>query len=212
METSKPKRRRTIESAFLNVPYDAAFADLFLAYIAGVSAFGLVPRATVEIPGGERRLDRVFSLLRTCRYSFHDLSRVELNREPPATPRFNTPFELGLAVGWAKLQPENNHTWFAFEAVNRRIHKSLSDLDGTDVYIHNGSVDGVLRELGNALLRSEQQPTFAQLKSIFADLKSACPTLMSNRGSPSVFTAAMFKDLVVLARKYCEIRIPATEP
>ena len=35
----------------------------YLAYIAGVRAFQLVPRATLEIPGGERRLDRILGLL-----------------------------------------------------------------------------------------------------------------------------------------------------
>jgi hypothetical protein len=33
-------------SVFLNIPYDAGFQNLFLAYIAGLSAFNLKPRAT----------------------------------------------------------------------------------------------------------------------------------------------------------------------
>ena len=70
------------QSAFLNVPYDKPFLPLSLAYIAGLTAFGLTPRATLEIPGGTRRLDRVFELIRNCRYSFHDLSRVELDATP----------------------------------------------------------------------------------------------------------------------------------
>ena len=32
-------------SVFLNIPYDAAFENLLLAYIAGISAFGFTPRA-----------------------------------------------------------------------------------------------------------------------------------------------------------------------
>jgi hypothetical protein len=68
-----------------------------MAYIAGITSFGLVPRATLEIPGGKRRLDRIFTLIRGCRYSFHDMSRVELDSKRPPTPRFNMPFELGLA-------------------------------------------------------------------------------------------------------------------
>jgi len=63
--------------AFLNLPDDANFEPLFLAYIAGVSAFGLLPRTPLEIPGGGRRLDRIFDLLRGCRYSIHDLSLHE---------------------------------------------------------------------------------------------------------------------------------------
>src|SRR5208283_1474548 len=83
-----PKRARQ-ESAFLNVPYDRHYENLYLAFIAGLCAFGLRPRATIEIPGGKRRLERIIELIRECRYSFHDLSRVQLDRNPPVTPRFN---------------------------------------------------------------------------------------------------------------------------
>ncbi len=92
-------------SAFLNIPYDEEFVDLYLAYIAGVAAFGIIPRTSLEIPGGERRLDRIFGLIQTCRYSFHDLSRVQLDEHRPPTPRFKMPFELGLTVAWDKLNP-----------------------------------------------------------------------------------------------------------
>jgi len=96
---------------------------------------GLVPSATLEVPGGLRRLDRIQRLVRSCRYSFHDLSRVEIDPKRPATPRFNMPFELGLAVMWADIRP-GNHTWFLFESKARRLEKSLSDIKGSDVYSH----------------------------------------------------------------------------
>jgi hypothetical protein len=85
-------------SVFLNVPYDAAFENLLLAYIAAISAYRFSPRATLEIPFGQRRLDRILTLIRQSQYSIHDLSRVQLDRKPPRTPRFNMPFELGLTV------------------------------------------------------------------------------------------------------------------
>ena len=73
-------------SVFLNLPYEWSLESLFLAYIAGVCAFGMTPRTTLEIPGSERRLDRIFKLIGECPYSIHDLSRVQLDRRPPATP------------------------------------------------------------------------------------------------------------------------------
>lgn len=85
-------------SVFLNVPYDRQFVPLFLAYVSGVCTFGLTPRVALELPGGARRLDRIVELILSCRYSFHDLSRVELDVRRPATPRMNMPFELGLTV------------------------------------------------------------------------------------------------------------------
>jgi hypothetical protein len=49
----------------------------------------MTPRATLEIPGGARRLDRIIELIGNCRYSFHDLSRVEIDAADPPTPRMN---------------------------------------------------------------------------------------------------------------------------
>lgn len=54
-----PRRRgnRPRNTVFLNIPYDKRHENLYLAYIAGLCGFGLIPRATLEIPSGERRLD-----------------------------------------------------------------------------------------------------------------------------------------------------------
>ena len=200
--------RVSSNSAFLNVPYDKRFRDLYLAFIAGLSAFGLVPRATLETPGGERRLDRIVKLIRTCRYSFHDLSRVQLNRKPPPTPRFNMPFELGLVLGWLKTTKKGNHTWFVFEAMERRLPKSLSDLDGTDPYVHGGTVDGVFHQLCNALVKSRYQPNVEQMNAIYQDLYAASFLIQADVGAESVFEASVFRRLVVLAQKYAQLTIP----
>src|SRR5258707_10661380 len=64
---SPPQNRRgpkpSVEKAdvFLNIPYDERFEKLLFAYIAGISAFGFVPRATLEIPLSQRRLERIIS-------------------------------------------------------------------------------------------------------------------------------------------------------
>ncbi len=95
-------RRKSIseDSVFLNIPYDEKFKKLYLAYIAGLVNFGLIPVVTLGLPGGKRRLEKIFALIQDCRYSVHDISRVTLDDGSPPTPRFNMPFELGLAVAW----------------------------------------------------------------------------------------------------------------
>jgi hypothetical protein len=201
------------KTAFINVPYDEKYQDLYLAIIAGLTAFGLDPRATLEIPGGARRLDRIFELITSCQYSFHDLSRVEVDRRRPPTPRFNMPFELGVVLGWLKTSKKSNHTWFVFESVGRRVSKSLSDLDGTDAYIHDGRPKGVFRELGNALVRSTDQPTLRQMNAVYRKIKIASPLIMKNAGAKSLFEARVFRQIVVLARKYTELgrAVPSVE-
>jgi hypothetical protein len=51
------------------------------------------------------------------------------------------PFELGLAVAWAILNPQQ-HLWVGCDAVPHRPLKSISDLNGTDFHIHEGKGQG----------------------------------------------------------------------
>ena len=185
----------------MNIPYDDRYTDLYLAFIAGLTSFGLDPRASLEVPGGERRLDRIYSLITSCKYSFHDLSRVQLDRRRPQTPRFNMPFELGLVLGWLKTS-KSDHTWFLFESVERRISKSLSDLDGTDAYIHGETPKGLFRQLGNALVRGDDQPTVEQMFRVYRKIKTASPLIVKRAGAKSLYEARVFRELVVLARSY----------
>src|SRR3989449_10596678 len=182
------RRRLPTNTAFINVPYDASYESLFLALSGGLSGFGLIPRATLEIPGSERRLNRIVGILRRCRSSFHDLSRVELDSTPPQTPRFNMPFELGLAVA-LKQTSRRRHEWFVFEAKAHRMSKSLSDLGGTDEHVHGGTPRGVLRTLTDALARSRHRPTVAELEQIYADLVTAAGAIKKSLGTDSLYSA-----------------------
>ena len=184
---------------FLNIPYDAKFERLFRAYICGTSAFGLVPRATLEIPGGARRLDRILELIRSCKYAIHDLSRVELDRRPPLTPRFNMPFELGLSVAHEKASKRGRHEWFVCESMNFRLAKSLSDLNGTDPYIHGGIVSGLFAQLRSMFVRRDRQPSIQQMWTIYREMSRTLPAILHRAGPVSLYSARVFKDLCVLA-------------
>jgi hypothetical protein len=201
-ESRPPKRRRPKKTVnlkknrvFLNIPYDDAFENLLLAYIAGISAFGFTPRATLEIPFSRRRLERIKTLISASQYSIHDLSRVQLDRAAPRTPRFNMPFELGLTVGISRA----NHAWIVCETQRHRVKKSLSDLDGTDVYVHDGTVRGVLRELCNAFVRTRRQPTVKQMLQIYRILRSRFAGILHAAGASDPYNARVFRDLCVLA-------------
>jgi hypothetical protein len=193
-----PKVRVEQDSVFLNIPYDTRFQPLYLAYIVGLTELGLTPKATLAIPGGLNRLDRIFALIQSCRYSIHDLSRIQIDRNPPPTPRFNMPFELGLAIAWSKLN-STRHTWFVSESLERRAQKSLSDLNGTDLNIHDGSPEGVMRELCNAFVRRENRPRVPQMMDSYRALRRILPTIKRNSGTDNVFTATMFEELITTA-------------
>jgi hypothetical protein len=185
-------------SVFLNIPYDGAFESLYLAYIAGLTAFGLVPRATLEIPTSQRRLERVLKLIQQCTYSIHDLSRVQLDARAPRVPRFNMPFELGLGV--AQDAGNRRETWYVCETVPHRISKSLSDLNGTDVRIHGGTVRGVFGALCDIFVRKTRQPSVQEMYRIYLVLRRNLPTIMRRAGARDAYGARVFRDIVFAAR------------
>ena len=71
------RRRNRPADVFLNIPYDDKFQRLFLAYIAGLSAFGLIPRATLELGGSARRLDRILHLMQRCTFAWSPACPLE---------------------------------------------------------------------------------------------------------------------------------------
>jgi hypothetical protein len=196
-----PSARKFAPNAvFLNIPYDEGFRTLYLAYIVGVIHLGFEPRVTLGLPDGIRRLDKILAEIQGCRYSIHDLSRVELDLNPPfRTPRFNMPFELGLAVTWASINPKK-HQWFVFETRAFRAQKSLSDLNGSDPRIHNGRVQGVMRELSNAFVRPGDQPTVPRMMSGYRAICRQLARIMADAGAESLFEARAFRDLCYAAK------------
>jgi hypothetical protein len=183
---------------FLNIPYDAEFSSLYIAYIVGICQLGLKPHIASEIPGGKRRLDRILELIQGCRYSIHDLSRVEVSPSPSAVPRFNMPLELGMTITREILHPEQ-HTWFVWESEPYRLQRSLSDLNGTDANIHNDKTEDVLSGLRNALGR-DHPPPVPQMRRVYDLVKSALDSIFSNSGTRNPYDRSVFIDLCRLSR------------
>jgi len=116
------------------------------------------------------------------------------------------PFELGLAVAWSRLRP--SHRFFLFEAVAHRLGKSLSDMNGTDPYIHRARPVGLLNALANALVRARSRPTVSVLRLIYRDLKVAAPVIRRDLHAGSLFEARVFADLLIAAQHSARRRLP----
>jgi hypothetical protein len=206
-----PQQPLDPEAVFLNLPYDEEFSSLYVAYIVGLFYLGLVPHLASEIPGGTTRLQRISALVRSCRYSIHDLSRIELSTGSAHTPRFNMPLELGMTITWADLNPDL-HTWFVFESEPYRIQKSTSDLNGTDAYIHGGSSEGVLRELRNAFWRRDAPPVPEMVRThrfVEMNLKHQ---ILPEAGVSSIYAPAVFRQLCLLCSNLIGLlRGPSTQ-
>jgi hypothetical protein len=99
-------------------------------------------------------------------------------------------------------QPSRSkHVWFVFESRPYRLSKSLSDLDGSDPYIHGGSANGVFRELNNAFSLRERQPPIKSMWQVYRELQGQKAQILSDSGADTVFSARPFKEIVVMARR-----------
>ena len=196
-------------AVFLNIPYDEEFSSLYVAYVVGLCMLGLVPHLATEIPGGERRLNRIIQLIQSCRYSIHDLSRVEMNVASSATPRFNMPLELGMTITWQSLNPDQ-HTWFVCESEPYRLQRSASDLNGTDPYIHNGTPEGVLRELCNAFPR-DRRPSVPKMLEIYRFVDNNLDAILRKNGTHNPYDRSVFMELCSLSISLTKLLYP-TKP
>jgi hypothetical protein len=102
------------------------------------------------------------------------------------------PFELGLALAWEKIG--KSHACFVMETQSYRLTKSLSDLNGTDVYIHNGTVEGVFREMGNAFVR-RHGATVPQMWKLYREVREQISSVLQRCGAESVFEARAFEEI-----------------
>jgi len=188
---------------FLNIPYDEEFSSLYIAYIVGLCHLDLVPHLASEIPGGERRLNRIFKLIQSCRYSIHDLSRVEISVSPTAVPRFNMPLELGITISWANLHP-SRHTWFVWESESYRLQRSASDLNGTDPYIHNGTPEGILRELCNAFGRGFA-PSVPKMLENYRFVNHFLNEILFKHGTRNPYDRSVFMELCWISKVLADL-------
>lgn len=181
---SRAPREVDEHSVFLNVPFDAEYSPLFVALIAGLISLGRTPRCVLEIQeSGQNRLTKIFDLISRCGASVHDLSRVTLSGDLHV-PRFNMPFELGLA--WA-LSQRQRHSLFLLEAKRFRLQASLSDLNGHDPHIHEGTQTGILRCVMDCFAKPAGAPPLSALERVTARLNAAVRTLQRRLRAPDPF-------------------------
>jgi len=185
---------KRLESVFLNIPYDRAFEDLYLAYIVGLTQLGLRIHAALAVPN-QGRLATIIELIEQSEVSIHDLSRVEVSR---GVPRFNMPVELGLAL-YRSHATKGNHRVFIFESKARRTQRSTSDVNGIDPQIHNGTPKGLMSALRNVFRQPGDVTTVPAMLASYRAVKRKLPELRRNAGSKSAFEAAIFQDLTVAA-------------
>lgn len=148
MSNARADRTAYDESVFINCPFTPDHGALLRAYVFAVMYCGLRPRCAREgEDGGEVRIDKIVRIVRSCRWSIHDLSYTSLDPSS-GMARFNMPFELGLFLGAQRFGPgQRDKQSVIFEREAHATKKCLSDISGQDCRVHGASTDSVVRQV-----------------------------------------------------------------
>ena len=135
-------------AVFVNCPFDEPFKPLLDAILFAIHDCGFAARTALEESGsGETRLDKLVRVIRECRFSIHDISRTEITAANPL-PRFNMPFECGLAIGAIRYQRSprgGTRDFLLMAAQDFQDKRTLSDLAGQDASYHGNDSDRVIK-------------------------------------------------------------------
>ncbi len=127
-------------SVFVNCPFDNDYLPFLHAMVFSIHDCGFVARLAVEDTGAsEMRIDKITRIIRESCYSVHDISRVE-GAGPSNLPRFNMPFEAGLAMGATRFESPPlgrlRRDFLLLDAQRYRDKQTLGDLAGQDSKSH----------------------------------------------------------------------------
>ena len=141
-------------SAFVNCPFDREYDHILQAILFCLIRFGLNPRiATERSDSAEPRVQKILQLIKSCRYSIHDLSRCQA-RHAGEHYRLNMPFELGVDFGCRHYgsKPLKDKVLLILEEKPYRYQATISDLAGCDIKAHRGDYAIAVRKLRNWLI------------------------------------------------------------
>lgn len=167
---------------FINCPFDEEYRKLLRPLLFTIIYHGFSPRIASEtFNSAQNRIEKICDLIKSSRYSIHDLSRCKSSRRNEFF-RMNMPFEFGI-----------DYCYFIFNNPDKKIlfleknyhdyHKSISDLSGVDTKWHNNEPEDIVRCIRDwiieaNILKSTDSPTvvwyrFADFASDFYDERRA---------------------------------------
>jgi hypothetical protein len=173
-------------NVFINCPFDAEYRPCFEALLFAITHSGYNVRCALEdIDGANIRFHKLRKLIQESPRTIHDLSRIELGAN--ALPRFNMPFELGLAMGAKYFGDPQRRRNSALILVRRDyvLNAYLSDLGGNDPVAHGDDPARVIRAVIRYLHKSPtgrilEGPQIAIRR--FERFKEILPTMAADLG------------------------------
>jgi hypothetical protein len=175
---------------------------MFRAHIFVVFACGFQPRSARELDdGGQTRIEKLFALIRECRYGVHDISRTELD---PVNhlPRFNMPLELGMFLGARKYggKEQRLKRVLVLDVEQYRYQRFISDLAGMDIHAHDGDAVRVVRTVRDWLANVSRRrlPSANRVVALYETFLTALPAIADDFGfDPDEIPYVDFEAIVV---------------
>lgn len=196
-------------SVFINCPYDRSYRPFMWAQIFAVYDSGFAPTAAIALNDATTtRLDRIVRLIKACRYSVHDLSIAD-------RPRFNMPFELGLALGIARagVERESDRSIAILVTDKTKYEDACSDLKGIDPIGYRNAPSHLVYQITrwlNGFKVIQTLPGPAHASSRFEAFWRKLPEFAKQKGFDRM--DATWGEMVLTVNSYLRHNPPTTEP
>jgi hypothetical protein len=163
--------------------------------LVGVITFlDFIPHCVLEVrETGDGRLQRIYELMKRCRISVHDMSRIG------APVRFNMPFELGLACSLKLVRPQQ-YEIIVLDSKEYRMDHRLSDYKGHDLFIHRGTCDGMIEAVLDAFPSRRAHPS--ALRAATRELRGYVRELKRDFRATTIFHPHLFDGLTSAAAEF----------
>ncbi|MBV8213423.1 MAG: hypothetical protein JOZ08_09405 [Verrucomicrobia bacterium] len=209
-------RTATKHSIFINCPFDPQFQRFLRAILFTVCALGCKPRSALEESDSSTlRLEKIYKLIKSCRFSIHDLSRTEVT---PSTgmPRFNMPLELGIFLGFKRAESGKPRKKTCLIFVKDKHSMSfITDLNGMDLEGHQDTPEKVISPIRNWLCNDAKIDGLAAslIRGHYKKFEATFETIVKEAGFQ--LEEVQYGDVLQIIGNWLEnnpLKIPASAP
>lgn len=148
---ASPNRKEFQKNVFINCPFDSEYYSLLRPLLFTIAYLGFNPRIALETSdSGQTRIDKICELVRTSKYSVHDLSRLKAAKKGEFY-RLNMPFELGIDYGSRRFAANflRNKKCLILEEGAYDYRRALSDISGLDIKNHGNDPIKLVQAIRN---------------------------------------------------------------
>lgn len=139
------------KNVFINCPFDKKYYSLLRPLLFTIAYLGFNPRIALETSdSGQIRIEKICELVRTSKYSVHDLSRLKATKKGEFY-RLNMPFELGIDYACRRFAVNRlrQKRCLILEERAYDYRRALSDISGLDIKSHRNDPMKLVQAIRN---------------------------------------------------------------